>query len=67
MSSGDDNINYLGRESAEEGEPEVTEREGEVLVEEIPEELRHSQIRPTPMDEEQALQETELSEGEIAG
>ena len=57
----------LGRESAEEGVPEVTEREREVLVEEVLEELAHAQIGPAAVHEQQALQVAELSHREVAG
>jgi len=41
----------LGGEAAVEGVPEVAEREHKVLVEEILEELAHSQVRPAAVDE----------------
>jgi len=44
----------------------VTEREGEVLVEEILEKLAHSQVGPAAVDEQKPLQVAELSHGEVA-
>ena len=51
----------LSRKPAEEREPEVAEREREVLVEEVVEELAHAQIGPSTVDEEQTLEVRELS------
>ena len=45
----------------------MAEREGEVLVEEVPEELAHAQVRPAPVHEQQPLEEAELRNGEVAG
>ena len=56
----------LSGEAAEEGVPEVAEREGEVLVEEVPEELAHAQVRPAPVHEQQPLEEAELRNREVA-
>jgi hypothetical protein len=41
---------HLSRESAEDGVPEVTQRTGEVLVEEVSQELAHSQVRPSAVN-----------------
>ena len=41
---------HLSGESAEEGVSDVTESERKVLVEEILEELAHSQVRPATVD-----------------
>lgn len=41
--------------------------EGEILVEEVLEELAHADVGPPSMDQEQALQVTELSKGEVTG
>ena len=54
-------------ESAEEREPEVAEREGKVLVEEILEELAHAEVRPAPVHEQEAFKEAELCEGVVTG
>lgn len=43
------------------------ECEGEVLVEEVAQELAHAQVRPSTVDKQESLEITELSEGEIAG
>lgn len=43
---------YLSTESAEEGKPEVAEREGKVLVKEVPEELAHTVIGPASMHQQ---------------
>lgn len=40
-----------GWESTVEGEPEVAESEGEVLVEEVAEELAHPDVRPPAVDQ----------------
>lgn len=53
----------LGGESTEEGKPEVAECEGEVLVEEVLEELAHAQIGPAAMHQQQTLQVAELGDG----
>ena len=42
---------YLSGEAAEEGIPDVAEREGEILIEEILQELAHSQVRPATVHE----------------
>ena len=39
-------MTYQGAEAAEERVPEVAEREGKVLVEEVAEELAHPVVRP---------------------
>jgi len=44
----------------------VTQGEREVLVEEVLEKLAHSQVGPSSVDEQQALQVAELSHGEVA-
>ena len=41
--------------------------ESKVLVEEIAEELAHSQVRPASMHQQKALQELELGEGVVRG
>jgi len=41
---------HLCGEAAEEGIPDVTERECKVLVEEILQELAHAQVGPAAMD-----------------
>ena len=46
---------YLSREAAVEGVPEVAQREGEILIEEVFEKLAHAQVRPAPMYEQQTL------------
>jgi len=58
---------HLGREAAEEGKPEVDEGEGEVLVEEVSQELAHAQVGPAAVHQQEALQEAELGEGVVAG
>ena len=40
-------MTYQGAEAAEERVPEVAEREGKVLVEEVAQELAHAVVRPT--------------------
>ena len=57
----------LCRKSAEEGVPEVAERERKVLVEEILKELAHAEVRPAPVDEQEAFKEAELCEGVVTG
>ena len=39
-------MTYQGAEAAEERVPEVAEREGKVLVEEVAQELAHAVVRP---------------------
>lgn len=58
---------HLCREAAEEAVPEVHKCEGEVLVEEVAQELAHAQVRPSTVDQQESLEVTELSKGEIAG
>lgn len=41
--------------SAEEGVPEVDQREGKVLEEEESKKLAHSNVRPTSMHQQEAL------------
>ena len=45
----------------------MAQREGEVLVEEIPEEFTHAQVGPAAVNQQQTLQEAELGEGEVTG
>lgn len=45
----------------------MDEGEGEVFVEEVAQELAHAQVRPTAVHQQEALQETELGKGVIAG
>lgn len=54
---------YLCTESTEKGKPEVAQREGEVLIEEVSEELAHPIVRPPSVNKQEPLQETELSDG----
>lgn len=51
---------YLGGKPAEERVPEVAQREGKVLVEEILEELAHANVRPTAVDKEQTFEKCKL-------
>ena len=44
----------------------MTEREREVLVEEVLEELAHAQIRPAAVHEQETLEEAELGDAEVA-
>lgn len=44
----------------------MAECEGKVLVEEILEEFAHANVGPAAMDEQQALEEAELSQSVIA-
>ncbi len=60
-------LTHLSAEAAEEGVPKVTEREREVLVEEVPQELADSEVRPTAVHQKQALEESELSDAVIGG
>lgn len=53
--------------SAEEGIPEMDQCEGEVLEEEVTEELAHSDVGPTSVHQQEALEVTELSKGVVAG
>lgn len=53
---------HLSAETAKESEPYVTERERDVLVEKVPEELAHPVVRPSAVDQQQPLQEPELSQ-----
>ncbi len=45
----------------------MDEGEGEVLVEEVAQKLTHAQIGPAAMDQQETLEVTELSEGEVTG
>lgn len=45
----------------------MDEGEGEVFVEEVAQELAHAQVGPTAVHQQEALQETELGKGVIAG
>ena len=45
----------------------MDEGEGEVLVEEVTQELAHAQVGPAPVHQQEALQEAELGEGVVAG
>ena len=60
-------MTYQCAESAEECVPEVAEREGEVLVEEVAEELAHAVVGPAAVDEQQPLQEAELRYAVVRG
>ena len=57
----------LGGETVEEGEPEVDEREGKVLEEEVAQELAHADVGPAAVHQQEALQVAELGEGVVAG
>ena len=52
-------------EAAEEGEPEVSEGEGKVFVEEVFEEFAHPDVGPAAVDKQKPLQKAELSDGEV--
>ena len=41
--------------------------EGTVLVEEVAEEATHAQVGPSPVHQQEALQEAELGEGVVTG
>ena len=56
----------LGREAAEEGVPDVTERERKVLVEEILKELAHAEVGPATVDEQQPLEVRKPSQSKVA-
>lgn len=45
----------------------MDEGEGEVLVEEVAQELAHSQVGPAAVHQQEALQEAKLGEGVVAG
>lgn len=45
----------------------MDQREGEVLEEEEPEELAHSDVGPATVHQQEALEVTELAEGVVAG
>ena len=53
-------MTHQSTESAEEGVPEVAQREGEVLVEEVAQELAHPVVGPATVHEEESLEEPEL-------
>lgn len=55
----------LGREAAEETEPEVHHGEGKVLVKEVAEEATHAQVRPAAVHQQETLQKAELGEGVV--
>ena len=46
---------YLCGEGDEEGEPEVAEGKGEVLVKEVSQELAHAVVRPASMHQQKTL------------
>ena len=58
---------YIGAEAAEEGVPEVTEREGEILVEEVSQELADAKVRPATVNQKQSLEEAELGDAVVRG
>lgn len=60
-------VPHLSRKAAEEGIPELHKSEGEILVEEILEELAHAQVGPAAVHQQEALKVTELCEGVVAG
>lgn len=60
-------VPHLCREAAEERVPEMHKGVGEVLEKEISQELAHAQVGPAAMHQQEALQVTELREGEVAG
>lgn len=41
--------------------------EGKVLVEEVAEEAAHAEVGPATMDQQEALKEAKLGEGEVTG
>lgn len=45
----------------------MAEREGEVLVEEVAQELAHSVVGPAAVHQQQSLKETELSDRVVRG
>lgn len=49
------NRTYLGAETAEESEPNVTQSEREVFVEKIPQKFTHSVIGPSAVDQKQTF------------
>lgn len=55
----------LRAEATEERKPEVAHGEGEVLIEEVSEELAHAVVGPAAVHEQQALQEAELRDGVV--
>eukprot|EP00047_Mylnosiga_fluctuans_P014814 m.41369 g.41369 ORF g.41369 m.41369 type:complete len:493 (-) comp5665_c0_seq2:2098-3576(-) len=58
-------VHRLRRVRAEEGEPEVDEREGEILVEEVAQEAAQAEVRPAAVHQQQALEEPELGDREV--
>ena len=60
-------LTYQGAEAAEECVPEVAQCEGEVLVEEVAEELAHAVVGPAAVDEQQPLEEAELRYAVVRG
>lgn len=55
----------MSGEATEEGEPEVTEREREVLVEEVAQELAYSVVGPATVNEKQSLKIAELADRKV--
>lgn len=45
----------------------MAEREGEVLVEEVAEELGHAEVRPASMYQKKAFQVPKLGQRKVAG
>jgi hypothetical protein len=60
-------VTDLSTESTEKRVPEVTQREREVLVEEIPKELAHAIVAPPTMNKQESLEVSKLGDGVIAG
>ncbi len=55
-------VTHLSWVTAEEGEPEMSECVCKILVEEITQEFRHSEIGPPSVHQQQALQISELAD-----
>ena len=56
---------HLSWEATEEAVPEVHQREGKVLVEEMPQEMTHAEVGPASVDQQELLQIPKLSKGVI--
>lgn len=58
---------YLCAKSTKESEPNVAEREGEILVKKVSEEFGHAIIGPSAVDKKQSFKKSELSDRVVRG
>lgn len=58
-------VDRLSAEEGERVEPEEREAEDHVLVEEVGDHSRDALVAPPAVDEQKALQEAELGDGEV--